>query len=117
MSSEVGSGREAPIPYQEMVLTGQPIDARVALAAGIVIEVDEPESAVARAVELATIIASKPPLVVPLAKEAVLPAFEAPLSEALVGERQAFALVAASEDRNEGIAAFLDKRLPKFSGR
>jgi enoyl-CoA hydratase len=101
----------------QMVLTGQPIDARAALAAGIVVEVDEPESALARAVELATIIASKPPLAVRLAKESVLRAYEAPLSEALASERQAFALLAASEDRNEGITAFLDKRPPKFTGR
>ncbi len=101
----------------QMLLTGQPIDARAALAAGIVVEVDEPESALARAVEIATIIASKPPLAARLAKEAVLRAYESPLSEALASERQAFALLAASEDRNEGIAAFLDKRPPKFSGR
>jgi len=101
----------------QMVLTGQPIDAKAALAAGIAVEVDEPESALARAVELASIIAAKPPLAVRLAKEAVLRAFETPLSEALVAEKQAFALLAASHDRNEGIAAFLEKRAPNFIGR
>jgi enoyl-CoA hydratase len=101
----------------QMVLTGQPIDARTALAAGIAVEVDEPESALARAVEIAALIATRPPLAVRLAKEAVLRAFEAPLSEALAAEKQAFALLAASHDRNEGIAAFLDKRPPKFTGR
>jgi enoyl-CoA hydratase len=101
----------------QMVLTGQPIDARDALAAGIAVEVDEPESALARAVELASVIAAKPPLAVRLAKEAVLRAFESPLSEALAAEKQAFALLAASDDRREGIAAFLEKRPPRFSGR
>ncbi len=101
----------------QMVLTGQPIDARTALAAGIAVEVDEPESALARAVEIAALIATRPPLAVRLAKEAVLRAFESPLSEALAAEKQAFALLAASHDRNEGIAAFLDKRPPKFTGR
>lgn len=101
----------------QMVLTGQPIDAHAALAAGIAVEMDEPESALARAVELASIIAAKPPLAVRLAKEAVLRAFETPLSEALVAEKQAFALLAASHDRNEGIAAFLEKRAPNFTGR
>ena len=101
----------------QMVLTGQPIAAPAALAAGIAVEVDEPESALARAVELAATIAAKPPLAVRLAKEAVLRAFETPLSEALAAERQAFALLAASEDRREGIAAFLAKRPAKFTGR
>jgi enoyl-CoA hydratase len=100
-----------------MVLTGWPIDAQAALAAGIAVEVDEPESALARAVEIASIIAAKPALAVRLAKEAVLRAYETPLSEALAAERQAFALLAASHDRNEGIAAFLEKRPARFTGR
>jgi enoyl-CoA hydratase len=101
----------------QMVLTGQPIGARAALAAGLVVEVDEPESALARAVEIASIIATKPALAVRLAKEAVLRAYETPLSEGIAAERQAFALLAASHDRNEGIAAFLEKRTPNFFGR
>ena len=80
-------------------------------------EVHEPERALERAVEIAATIAAKPPLAVRLAKEAVLRAFEVPLSEALAAERQAFALLAASHDRNEGIAAFLEKRAPVFRGR
>lgn len=101
----------------QLALTGQPIDAETALAAGIVVEVDEPESALARAVEIAAIIASKPPLAVRAAKAAVLRAFEVPLSEGLAADRQAFALLAATDDRNEGIAAFLEKRPPRFTGR
>jgi enoyl-CoA hydratase len=101
----------------QMVLTGQPIDAQAALAAGLVVEVAEPARALARAVEIASIIAAKPALAVRLAKEAVLRAYESPLSEGLAAERQAFALLAASHDRNEGIAAFLEKRPPRFTGR
>jgi enoyl-CoA hydratase len=101
----------------QMVLTGAPIDAQTALTAGLVVSVDEPERALARAVEIAAVIAAKPALAVRLAKESVLRAFEAPLSEALAAERQAFALLAASHDRNEGIAAFLEKRPPNFIGR
>ena len=101
----------------QLVLTGKPIDAQVALAAGIAVEVHEPERVLARAVELASTIAAKPALAVRLAKQAVLRAFELPLSEALAAERLAFALLAASDDRNEGIAAFLEKRPPAFRGR
>jgi enoyl-CoA hydratase len=101
----------------QMALTGEAIDAETALAAGIVAEVDEPESALARALEIASIIATKPPLAVRTAKAAVLRAFEMPLAEALAADRQAFALLAATHDRNEGIAAFLEKRAPQFTGR
>jgi enoyl-CoA hydratase len=101
----------------QLVLTGQPIDARTALAAGLVAEVDEPESALARAVEIATIIAAKPPLAVRAAKAAVLRAFELPLAAGLAAEKEAFAALAATHDRNEGIAAFLEKRPPRFTGR
>jgi len=100
-----------------LVLTGRPIDAQAALAAGIVVEVDEPESALARAEEIASIIAAKPPLAVRLAKQGVLRAYETAQAEALAADRQAFALLAATDDRNEGIAAFLEKRPPKFTGR
>jgi enoyl-CoA hydratase len=101
----------------QMVLTGVAIDARTALAAGLICEVDEPESALARALEIATLIAAKPALAVREAKAAVLRAFELPLSEALAAERRAFAALAATHDRNEGIAAFLEKRPPHFTGR
>jgi len=101
----------------QMVLTGRPIDAATALAAGLVCEVDEPESALARAIELASIIATKPPLAVLAAKAAVLRAWEMPLAEGLAAEKKAFADLAATHDRNEGIAAFLEKRPPRFTGR
>ena len=101
----------------QLVLGGKPIGAQAALSAGLVVEVDEPETAIARAIEIATLIASKPPLAVRLAKEAVLRAYEVGLTDALAAERQAFAVLAATEDRREGIAAFLEKRPPKFQGR
>jgi enoyl-CoA hydratase len=100
----------------QMVLTGEPIDAGAALAAGLVVEIDEPESALSRALEIASVLAGKPALALRHAKAAVLRAFEAPMSEALAADRQAFALLAATHDRNEGIAAFLEKRPAHFTG-
>lgn len=100
-----------------MVLTGQPIDAQTALAAGLIAEIQAPELVLARALELAAVVAAKPPLAVRLAKASVLRALDVSLTETLAAERQAFAVLAASEDRREGIAAFLDKRPPKFTGR
>jgi enoyl-CoA hydratase len=101
----------------QLVLTGKPVDAQRALAAGLVTEVHAPHAAIARAVELAAHIATRAPLAVRFAKAAVLRAQEQPLADALAAERQAFALLAASEDRREGIAAFLAKRPAQFQGR
>jgi enoyl-CoA hydratase len=101
----------------KMILTGEPIDAAAALAAGLVAEVVATERVVERALAIASVIAAKPALAVRLAKEAVQRAYELPLSEGLNAERKSFALLASSHDRNEGIAAFLEKRPPRFEGR
>ncbi|MGQ9370448.1 enoyl-CoA hydratase-related protein [Azospirillum sp. ST 5-10] len=100
-----------------MVLTGQPIDAQAALAAGLVAEVTPAELSIERAVALAARIADKPPVAVRLAKQAVLASFEPGLEQGLAHERQAFALLFATEDMREGVTAFLDKRTPSFRGR
>jgi enoyl-CoA hydratase len=99
-----------------MVLTGEPIDARTALAQGLVAEVTPRELTIERAVELARSLAAKPPLAIRLAKEAVIKASELPLAEGLGHERRAFCLLFASEDKKEGVTAFLEKRRPRFQG-
>lgn len=100
----------------KMILTGEMIDAETALAAGLVAEVVDDDQTVTRALALATIIAGKSPLAVRLAKEAALRSFEIGLEAGLNYERKSFSLLAASEDRREGIAAFLEKRQPVFKG-
>ncbi len=100
----------------EMVLTGKPIPADEAFRRGLVNTVVPPESVVAEAVALASVIASKPPLAVRLAKEAVLKALDSPLSEGLEFERKNFYLLFSSEDQKEGMRAFLEKRNPAWKG-
>jgi enoyl-CoA hydratase len=100
----------------QMVLTGEPIDARQAQQAGLVSEITEPELTVERALAIAQRIASKAPLAVRLAKEALLKAQDTDLASGLRFERYAFTLLAGTQDRAEGIAAFQEKRQPRFTG-
>jgi enoyl-CoA hydratase/carnithine racemase len=69
------------------------------------------------ALELASTIASKAPVAVLAAKEAVRLAEELPLAAGLRHERRAFFALFASEDQTEGMAAFVEKRPPQWKGR
>lgn len=101
----------------KLVLSGEFIDAAEARATGLVAEVVADEACIARAHELAGKIASRAPLAVRLAKESVLQSFETPLSAGLAIERRNFVVLAGTEDRNEGVRAFLEKRKPVWKGR
>ncbi|MCV6587576.1 MAG: 2,3-dehydroadipyl-CoA hydratase [Marinobacterium sp.] len=101
----------------QMVLSGAFINAEQSRDFGLVSEVVIPERTIDRAREVATLIASKPPIAVKLAKEVLLKAFDTSLDAGLNLERKAFTLLAATEDRNEGIAAFTEKRKPNFKGK
>jgi enoyl-CoA hydratase len=101
----------------EMILTGEPIDAREAHRLGLVARVVPNELVVEDALALAAKIATKSPLALRLAKEAVNAAYEMSLTDALAHERRLFYLLFASEDQKEGMAAFLEKRDPDFTGR
>ena len=101
----------------EVVLTGAPITAERAYELGIVNKVVPAEMTIEVARRLARQLAEKPPLAVRMAKEAVLKAFESPLSEGLAAERKSFYFLFASEDQKEGMHAFLEKRKGIFKGR
>lgn len=101
----------------KMVLTGEMIDAQTALSAGLVAEVCQPELTQERAMKLAQTIARKAPLAVRMAKESLLKSFDASLTTGLEFERRSFVTLAATEDRNEGIAAFMEKRRPVYKGK
>ena len=100
-----------------MILTGEPITAREALDVGLVARVTQDEMCVEDALALAATIATKSPLALRLAKEAVNAAYEMSLTDALAHERRLFYLLFSSEDQKEGMAAFLEKREPDFTGR
>ena len=101
----------------DMVLTGRRIDAAEAARVGIVNEVAGPGEWLDRALELAQRIARRPPIAARLAKQAVLAADRVGLEEGLAEERRLFEAAMATEDRVEGMQAFLEKRRPEFKGR
>lgn len=101
----------------QMVLTGEPIDARRALEAGLISEITQPELTVERAIALAEAIAAKAPLAVRLAREALRKAQDTDLDTGLRFERHAFTLLAGTKDREEGICAFQEKRPATFKGQ
>jgi enoyl-CoA hydratase/carnithine racemase len=101
----------------ELVLTGRRIDAAEAHGLGIVNQVAPRKGWLDAALELATVVASRPRLAVRFAKQAVLAADEAPLTAGLEHERRLFELAMATEDRVEGMTAFVEKRRPEFRGR
>jgi enoyl-CoA hydratase len=101
----------------KMILTGEPITAREAFDAGLVAQLTPDELTVEDALTLAAKIARQSPLALRLAKESVNAAFEMSLTAAVAHERRLFYLLFASHDQKEGMAAFLEKRTPDFTGR
>jgi enoyl-CoA hydratase/carnithine racemase len=101
----------------ELVLTGRRITASEALELGIVNRVAPAGEWLDAALELADVVARRPPLAVRLGKQAVLAADETPLAAGLDQERRLYELAMATEDRVEGMNAFIEKRQPQFRGR
>jgi enoyl-CoA hydratase/carnithine racemase len=101
----------------EIVLTGRRITAAEAERLGIVNQVVPAKGWLDAALELAEVVAARPPLAVRLGKQAVLAADETPLTAGLDHERRLYELAMATEDRVEGMTAFVEKRRPEFRGR
>lgn len=100
----------------KMVLSGEAIGAREAQQAGLVSDICPAPLTAEYALQLATTIASRAPLALQAAKQALRQAHEVSLHAGLAAERQLFTLLAATDDRREGIAAFLEKRAAEFKG-
>ena len=101
----------------EMILTGKSISADEAYSIGLVNHVVPPESLMKEARKIATDIASKPPISIRSAKEAILKAQDTTLEVGLEFERKAFYMLFATEDGKEGMKAFLERRKPTFKGK
>ena len=108
----VGEGKA-----MELILTGEIINAQAAHAIGLVNTVVPHEELEAKTLEIANRIAEKSPIALRLAKEAVKTAARSTLDEGLRREIDLFALCFSSEDKDEGVKAFLEKRKPEFKGR
>lgn len=101
----------------ELILTGRHFTAAEAESCGLVSRVVPAEAYLDAAIEMAGEIASKPPLAVRLAKDAVLKAQDTTIETGLAYERHNFYMLFASEDQKEGMDAFLEKRRPRWKGR
>ena len=101
----------------ELVLTGRRFGAEEARALGLVNRIAPQGEWLEAAMALAREVAEKPPIASRLAKQAVLVAEETALSPGLENERRLYELAMATEDRVEGMNAFLEKREPEFKGQ
>jgi enoyl-CoA hydratase len=101
----------------EMVLTGRALSAREAEQAGLASRVVPVEVVLDEALKLAGEIASRAPIAIRLAKEAVNKAYEMSLADGLDYERRLFYFLFATEDQKEGMQAFVDKRPAEWKGR
>jgi len=108
------AGRAAAL---ELILTAEPIDAQTAQRIGLVSQVVPRERLLAEASALAERIAARGPIAVRYAKEAVSQGLDMPLEQALRFETDLTIILQTTEDRAEGVRAFLEKRAPEFHER
>ncbi len=108
----VGMGRA-----MEMILTGDPVTAEQALSMGLANRVAAPEFVMEEAKKLALAIAKNPRMAIQYAKDAVLRYSESSISAGLAHESYLHALSCGTQDKKEGVSAFLEKRKANFTGR
>jgi enoyl-CoA hydratase len=102
---------------KDLILTGRLVDAEEALRVGLVGAVYEPGELMAKVGEVARGLAAKSPVALAAAKAAVNHALHGDHVQNLASEAERFGDLFASEDQKEGMAAFVEKREPRFTGR
>jgi len=108
----IGKGRA-----MEMILTGKTIDARQACEAGLVNKVVPRQELMPTVTKIANEIASRAPISLKFAKEAICQGLELTLEQGLHLEADLYSLLQTTEDRVEGIKAFLERKKPQFKGK
>jgi enoyl-CoA hydratase/carnithine racemase len=106
----IGPGRA-----KDLVLTGRQVSAEEALSLGLVSRLAQ-GSAREEALALARQIANNGPIALAAAKRAIGEGLDLPLGQALALEQQQYERTLRSKDRLEGLAAFAEKRAPRFAG-
>ena len=101
----------------ELITTGRQVKADEALRIGLANHVVAPEALLDKGLELARMIAAKGPVAVKFSKHLVVHGQDLDLANANTFEADVFALLCATEDKREGMAAFVEKRAAKFTGR
>lgn len=102
---------------KELIFTGRMVDAQEALERGLVNAVHEPGDLMARTRELCETLAAKSPVALAAAKEATNLVLSGDHEGNLRTEAHLFSMAFATEDQKEGMAAFVEKREPRFTGR
>jgi len=101
----------------QMILTGEPVDAETARAIGLVTEVHAQDKLLDRAKDLARTLGSRAPLAFVAGRDAVLRSTETDLLNGIDYEKKLYAICMASEDGQEGLKAYAEKREPVYKGR
>lgn len=112
MARLVGTGKA-----KELIFLGERIDAQEALQIGLVNRIVPHNELLDRCHDIAAKIANNAPIAVKQAKKVINEGIDVPLAQGLVIEAEAWTVNAATEDRVEGLTAFLEKRQPQFRGK
>ncbi|ENX06201.1 enoyl-CoA hydratase [Acinetobacter courvalinii] len=100
-----------------MIMIGAMVKAEEAYSIGLVSQVTEDDQTIATAIQMAQSLAKMPPIALQQIKEVALMSEDVPLNAGLALERKSFQLLFSTEDKHEGIQAFMEKRKPSYQGK